>query len=98
MIGKLGTCTELLPGAWITTSNLPLTGPVPVRVETWSVPRALIVQRFSFGTVISNLEGQRGVPSSANQRSGEVGFRKMTKVPQELMESTETIWILSSCL
>ncbi|PYM44797.1 MAG: hypothetical protein DME14_21675, partial [Candidatus Rokuibacteriota bacterium] len=78
MTGKLGTWTELLPGALITTSNFPWTGPVPVLVETWSVPVAMIVQRFSFGTVISNVDGHRGVPCSANPRRGEVAFLKMT--------------------
>jgi hypothetical protein len=64
--GRSGTWTELLPGALTTTSKVPLTGPVPITVDTLSVPVAMIVQLSMRGTEISNSDGHRGVPSSAN--------------------------------
>src|SRR6266436_7246365 len=80
--GKSGTWTELLPGALMTTSKVPLTGPVPVTVDTLSVPVAMTVQLFMRGTEIRSADGHSGVPTSANPWSGEVAFRLIT--PTEL--------------
>jgi hypothetical protein len=76
--GKLGTWTELLPGALITTSKVPLTGPMPVTVDTLSVPVAMTVQLSMRGTVISSCDGHSGVPSPAKPWRGAVAFRLMT--------------------
>src|SRR5262245_18335709 len=76
--GKSGTWTELLPGAFTTTSNVPLTGPVPVSVDTLSVPVAMTVQLSRRGTETSSLDGQSGVPSAANPWSGEIAFLRIT--------------------
>src|SRR2546425_8987317 len=69
--GRLGMWAELLPGAAMTTSNFPWTGPVPSTVESSLQPRAMTVQRCVRGEVISNADGHKGVPRSANPRSGE---------------------------
>src|SRR2546427_9554051 len=82
MTGRSGTWTELLPGALMTTSKVPLTGPVPITVDTLSVPVAMTVQLLMRGTEISSADGHRGVPSSANPWSGEVAFLRIT--PGEL--------------
>src|SRR5262245_41709930 len=76
--GRSGTWTELLPGAFTTTSNVPLTGPVPVTVETLSVPVAMTVQLSMCGTETINLEGHSGVPNAANPWSGELAFLRIT--------------------
>src|SRR5262249_5162175 len=55
--GRSGTWTELLPGALTTTSNVPLTGPVPLTVETLSVPVAMTVQLSRRGTEIKSSDG-----------------------------------------
>src|SRR5215831_3905894 len=65
-------------GTWTTTSNVPLTGPVPVTVETLSVPVAMTVQLSRRGTETSSLDGQSGVPSAANPWSGEIAFLRIT--------------------
>src|SRR5437867_2236058 len=82
MTGRSGTWTELLPGALMTTSKLPLTGPVPSTVDTLSVPVAMTVQLLMRGTEIRSSDGHSGVPSSANPWSGEVAFLRIT--PGEL--------------
>src|SRR2546428_3306745 len=82
MTGRSGTWTELLPGALMTTSKMPLTGPTPVTVDTLSVPVAMTVQLFIRGTEIRSADGHKGVPTSANPWSGEVAFRLIT--PTEL--------------
>jgi len=76
--GRSGTWTELLPGALTTTSNVPLTGPVPLTVETLSVPVAMTVQLSTRGTEIKSSNGHSGVPSAANPWSGEVAFLNTT--------------------
>src|SRR5262245_4888614 len=76
--GKSGTWTELLPGALITTSKQPLTGPVPVTVETLSVPVAMTVQASRYGTETISLDGHSGVPNAANPWSGELAFLRIT--------------------
>src|SRR5437899_11566452 len=63
--GKSGTWTELLPGALTTTSKVPLTGPVPVWVDTLSVPIAMTVQLSIRGTEIRSSDGHSGDPSAA---------------------------------
>src|SRR5262252_5284040 len=78
MTGRSGTWTELLPGALTTTSKVPLTGPVPVTVDTLSVPVAMTVQLSMRGTEMSRVEGHSGVPSAAKPWSGEVALRRMT--------------------
>src|SRR5947209_11955251 len=69
---KSGTWTELLPGALMTTSNVPLTGPIPVNVSTLSVPVAMTVQLLMRGTEIRDADGHSGVRSAANTGRGEV--------------------------
>src|SRR2546426_4513062 len=45
--------------------------------------RAMTVQRCVRGEVISNADGHKGVPRSANPRSGEVAFRKIMTLRSE---------------
>ena len=78
LTGRSGTWTELLPGALMTTSKVPLTGPIPVAVDTLSVPVAMTVQLSMRGTVIKSSDGHSGVPSAANPCRGEVAFLKIT--------------------
>ena len=63
---RSGTWTSLLPGALMTTSKVPLTGPVPVTVETLSVPVAMTVQLRMRGAEIRSFDGHNGVPSAAS--------------------------------
>ena len=78
MTGRSGMCTALFPGALMTTSKVPLTGPRPVTVDTLSVPFAMMVQLCVRGIEINSADGQSGVPSSANPCSGEVALRSLT--------------------
>src|SRR2546429_3791202 len=82
MTGRSGTWTELLPGALMTTSKVPLTGPHPVTVDTLSVPVAMTVQLWIRRTETRSSAGHRGVPTSANPWSGEVALRRI--IPAEL--------------
>src|SRR5262247_1922334 len=56
MTGRSGTWTELLPGALMTTSKVPLTGPIPVCVDTLSVPVAITVQLSILWTEVRSLD------------------------------------------
>src|SRR5207245_7660456 len=75
--GKSGTWTELLPGALMTTSNVPLTGPIPVNVSTLSVPVAMTVQLLLRGTEIRHADEHSGLPSAASAWRGEVALLRI---------------------
>src|SRR2546429_7348761 len=94
--GRLGMWAELLPGAAMTTSNFPWTGPVPSTVESVLQRRAMTVQRCVRGEVISNADGHKGVPRSANPSSGEVAFRKKMTLSSSFLGLNVTRFFISS--
>ena len=79
----------------MTTSNIPETGPMPVTVERSLVPVALTVQRCVRGAVIRSADGHKGVPRSANPRSGEVAFRKIMTLSSSFLGLNVTRSLIS---